>query len=314
MPAIVKARLFGSDLDTKGQDPSTLRNLVRRCALQRKAPIIHVYVVSAVTDARLQAVEFLFHRLPVCIWRLKHSDFFSSDNPVLEGTFASMGVDRVASLQAAVECYGAPTLVIDGGTTLAYTALDGQGAMLGGGLLAGVDMRLASLKNMTGQLPYICPKELMEDVNKRIAQTHTPPLLERFAKKSTHDSIVAGMLYEMADTLVGIVYRWKVELERRQESLSLKVTNQATNDGDTAPSLSSTSPRSSQAGGLYYAKLKQNKNHAVVVAGGDGSLICQLLCPGHSGIIAPTRGAEVLNSIRVVNEQNVRTRSGVFVL
>ena len=304
VPGVVQKRLFGYDEDhKKDRNPCwTAEQLLKRAA-SRRAPIIHVYVLSTTTHQRLQNVEFLFQKLPARIWKVQRSDFVSSDSSLLQGTYESMGLDRLAATRAAAEHYGTPTLVIDGGTALTYTALDRQGAFMGGGILAGVNMRLKALRELTGQLPYVSPKELMEAVERRLAPKKPLPPLKQFATESTSEHIMAGVLYELTDTLVGIIQQWKADAAAQLEEPG----DQAASDSDVEPPLL-TQAHSPQDNGKRKSRmtLKRNEELVVAIAGGDAPLLNHLLAPNHSGIIEPVRGAEVLNTVHVAKEMNVR--------
>jgi len=109
-----------------------LRN-VSETAARRDAPGISVFVVSS-NPAVEKKICFMFRDVPAKIFKLRNTDFFSPE----QGLYPTMGVDRAAALYGARVHYGMPALVIDGGTAMTYSAIDGKGNIVGGGISPGV--------------------------------------------------------------------------------------------------------------------------------------------------------------------------------
>lgn len=99
----------------------------------------------------------------------------------LGNMYPTLGIDRAIGAWQAVQMYGAPVLVIDGGTAISLTAIDRDstycGIFVGGAILAGRAMQLSSLHTYTAGLPHL---EL---------PTTTPPLWGQ----NTVDSIYTGI-------------------------------------------------------------------------------------------------------------------------
>jgi len=66
-----------------------------------------------------------------------------------------LGVDRALAAWAAWSRWRCPLLVVDGGTALSFTRVDGQGRFAGGRLLAGVALQWRALAAGTAALPQV---------------------------------------------------------------------------------------------------------------------------------------------------------------
>ena len=119
-------------------------------AAKRDAPGISIFVVSSNPDME-KKICHMFRDVPAKLYKLRNTDFF----PPEIGLYPTMGVDRVAALYGAKLHYGAPVLVIDGGTAMTYSVLDNNAQIIGGGISPGVKGRLQSLADYTGSLPII---------------------------------------------------------------------------------------------------------------------------------------------------------------
>ena len=119
-------------------------------AAKRDAPGISIFVVSSNPDME-KKICHMFRDVPAKLYKLRNTDFFPPEN----GLYPTMGVDRVAALYGAKLHYGAPVLVIDGGTAMTYSVLDNNAQIIGGGISPGVKVRLQSLADYTGSLPII---------------------------------------------------------------------------------------------------------------------------------------------------------------
>ncbi|GKY98354.1 hypothetical protein MPSEU_000793000 [Mayamaea pseudoterrestris] len=302
LPTIVEEWLFGSDFKKQKKPFTPLR--VAALAARRKQPTIHVYLLSTTTPQQVQTVQYMFQKLPARIWDLQRKDFMDGDG-ILRGAYDTLGLDRMAATRAAAELHGTPTLVIDGGTALTYTALDRKGAFWGGGILPGVNMRFVALHEQTGQLPLISPEELKEAVEQRVKSNHPLPPLQRFVKSNTKDCITAGILHELADCLVGIIHRWRSDMNNdnfvQDDENLLPDKREANLKDDNAYAADAPVPVEQK----QRAIANINKDLCIYVAGGDATLLSQLLNPDHSGIIEPpVRGASMLKDVQVMNVSN----------
>ncbi len=131
-------------------DKKASKNSISQAAARRDAPGISVFVVSS-NPRQEKKICHMFRDVPAKIFKLRNTDFFTAE----QGVYPTMGVDRCAALYGAKMHYGAPSLVIDGGTAMTYTMLDAEGVIQGGGISPGVKVRLQSLADYTGSLPNI---------------------------------------------------------------------------------------------------------------------------------------------------------------
>ncbi len=75
----------------------------------------------------------------------------------LRGMPPWLGLDRALAAWRAWTQQQGPVLVVDAGTCLSFTCVDGSGAFLGGRLSPGLALQLRSLGQGTAQLPLLAP-------------------------------------------------------------------------------------------------------------------------------------------------------------
>lgn len=113
------------------------------------------------------------------------------DRLPLTNQYSTLGIDRSLALLGAGDRYGWPTLVVDGGTALTFTA--GQdGAFWGGAILPGLSLQLRSLTRQTDALPAVSPPVTL------------PP---RWAT-NTPESMLSGVIYTLIASLRGYLQNW----------------------------------------------------------------------------------------------------------
>lgn len=71
----------------------------------------------------------------------------------LGGKYETLGCDRAVAAYGVRQHYGAPVLVIDGGTAWTLTAIDVHGVLRGGAILPGLALQYQSLHQGTAALP-----------------------------------------------------------------------------------------------------------------------------------------------------------------
>lgn len=111
------------------------------------------------------------------------------DNP------AEVGSDLIVAAVAAIADYGAPLLLVDMGTATTITAIDAEGAFVGGCICPGVKISMEALTGRTAQLPGISLDEP-----------------ERAIGKNTRDCMRSGILLGAAAMLDGLLERMEREL------------------------------------------------------------------------------------------------------
>ena len=70
----------------------------------------------------------------------------------LQKLYPTLGIDRALAVLGAGKTYGFPCLVIDAGTALTFTGVDGNHALVGGAILPGLRLQFRSLANETAAL------------------------------------------------------------------------------------------------------------------------------------------------------------------
>lgn len=111
------------------------------------------------------------------------------DNPALAGG------DLIVGAVAALAEYQPPLLVIDMGTAITITAIDGKGNFLGGSIFPGVKISAEALSGKTAQLPAIS----LEAPKKAIG-------------RNTVDCMRSGLMMGTAAMLDGMIQRMEEEL------------------------------------------------------------------------------------------------------
>ena len=112
----------------------------------------------------------------------------------LQRMYPTLGIDRALALWGAGITWGFPALVIDGGTALTFTGVDGDKCLLGGAILPGLGLQLSSLGQKTGQLPLLETSLI----------TTLPP---RFAM-NTSEAIQSGVIYTLLSGIKDFIEAW----------------------------------------------------------------------------------------------------------
>ncbi|MUG96226.1 pantothenate kinase, partial [Scytonema sp. UIC 10036] len=114
------------------------------------------------------------------------------DQIPLQGLYPTLGIDRALALWGAGENWGFPMLVLDAGTALTFTGADANKRLVGGAILPGLGLQLATLAEKTGQLPMV---EIQEQ------------LPQRFALK-TEEAMQSGVIYTLVAGIKDFVEAW----------------------------------------------------------------------------------------------------------
>ncbi len=112
----------------------------------------------------------------------------------LQGVYPTLGIDRALALWGAGKTWGFPMLVIDAGTALTFTGADANYKLVGGAILPGLGLQLATLATKTGQLPLVETRLI----------TSLPP---RFAL-NTQEAIQSGVIYTLLAGIKDFVEAW----------------------------------------------------------------------------------------------------------
>ncbi|MBE9032667.1 pantothenate kinase [filamentous cyanobacterium LEGE 11480] len=77
-----------------------------------------------------------------------------ADVPLLN-CYPTLGVDRALTLWGAMQTYGVPVLVIDGGTAMTFTGADAVHKLVGGAIFPGIRALFQTLNQATAGLPRL---------------------------------------------------------------------------------------------------------------------------------------------------------------
>ncbi len=216
-------------------------------AENRPCKQISVYLVSTNVD-QISYISRMWSSVPSRVIVLKGDDFFSK----ADGRYDTMGVDRLAVLRGAADLHGFPALVIDGGTATTYTAADAKGKIMGGGIGPGLQIKLRCMHEYTDALPLIGPQDALSRVKEATDRKKTLQIFSR----DTKDAMMASVLGEYAANYNSIIQAWL----HKVGPAKLSSTNQ-------------NNPK------------VENRKRAVMITGGDGEILSQLLQSNHGGII-----------------------------
>jgi type III pantothenate kinase len=96
------------------------------------------------------------------------------DNIPIKAIYPTFGIDRALALLGAGNFFGFPVMVIDAGTALTFTSADNNKSLIGGAILPGLGLQLATLATRTGQLPNV---KIPEQLPPRLAM-NTPEAMQ----------------------------------------------------------------------------------------------------------------------------------------
>jgi type III pantothenate kinase len=81
----------------------------------------------------------------------------------LGNVYPTLGIDRALALWGAIQIYGAPVLVVDGGTALTFTGADGDRNLVGGAIVPGLRSLFQTLNRSTAELPQVESVAMLPD-------------------------------------------------------------------------------------------------------------------------------------------------------
>ena len=110
----------------------------------------------------------------------------------LKNLYSTMGIDRAVAVLGAGETYGYPCLVIDGGTALTFTGVDGEQNLIGGAILPGLRSQFTSLHQKTAALPSVS----------------LPPSLPNRWASDTEEAIASGVIYTVIAGIQSFIVDW----------------------------------------------------------------------------------------------------------
>jgi type III pantothenate kinase len=110
----------------------------------------------------------------------------------LSNLYPTLGIDRALAAYGAGQQYGYPVLIIDGGTALTLTGIDGGRRLVGGAICPGLGLQLQSLNVGTAALP----------------QLQIPTSLPHRWAQDTPSAIMSGVLYGSIAGLQDFIQDW----------------------------------------------------------------------------------------------------------
>ena len=109
---------------------------------------------------RIAIASVVPNLITTCHYR-ENAQIITTEDVPLKGLYASMGCDRALAAFGAGECYGYPILVIDAGTAITLTGIDGDKNFVGGAIMAGLRSQFATLQENTAALPHLSIPEIL---------------------------------------------------------------------------------------------------------------------------------------------------------
>jgi pantothenate kinase type III len=179
---------------------------------------VSIYIVSTNT---VQNAYFgrLFKPIPSRIFLMKESDFFSEQE--CGDTYEGIGIDRLAVLRGAIIKYGTPTLVIDAGSVLSYIAADVHGAVVGGGMTPGLQMRLDFFSEKMKDLPPFDIAKITRDVSEESRMNGKSHAVEIFSTNMKHQ-VINGMKNEVVSGIRSVIQAWLDKIVKGKQKRKAK--------------------------------------------------------------------------------------------
>lgn len=152
--------------------------------------VVVASVVPAMTEVYREMADRYFAFPPVVVEPgVRTGLSMRVDNP------REIGADRIVNALAAVELYGAPSIVVDFGTATSFEAIDRDGAFVGGAIAPGIRVSTEALSEKAARLPKV--------------ETLRPTSA---IGRSTVAAVQSGIVYGFAGQVDAIVRRLSSEL------------------------------------------------------------------------------------------------------
>jgi type III pantothenate kinase len=145
-----------------------------------------------ISQVSIYLISVVPHQTTIWEQLLQVKQITLADIPLFN-LYPTLGIDRALAILGAGERYGYPVLVVDGGTALTITGVDGDRNLFGGAIIPGLRLQLNSLSMGTAELPQVkLPNQL-------------PP---RWAN-NTQDAIASGVLYPICAGIEAFIDDWE---------------------------------------------------------------------------------------------------------
>ena len=188
----VEARLATDLLKTSDQYWLDIKNILSLYQVERSQieGTIISSVVPPVLNSCKTAVQKLTGRTPMIVGPgIRTGLNILMENP------NQVGSDLIAAAGAAVHQYPAPLIIVDMGTATTMTAIDKNGAYVGGCICPGVKLSAEALSSRTAQLPAISVEQPRRAIG-----------------KNTVEAMRSGVMLGAACMLDGMIERMEQEL------------------------------------------------------------------------------------------------------
>jgi pantothenate kinase type III len=276
LPPVVCNYIFGNDqsFSFEAAKHNLLSEAKSTINFTKEKALLRIYIVSSSMEQTRLLQEQWQRTCPCIVHVLQNSTFCLPSQQNILPYYEGMGTDRVAAVTGARFLYGLPTLVFDAGTALTYTALDGNGNILGGGIGAGIQLSLTSLHKATsGNLPHI---SLIEQQQKQQFECN-------LFETNTRGAILTATLEQTLTWVRQVIAGWLHLVGERQNQHSIASVSSTTDVRTVAEYVSSIISGDGK-------QHKCNNDRNVVFTGGDGTLIQTLLTKRMSSISRPNCG------------------------
>ena len=254
LPDIARKVVFGPDNIDHGTKQTALEK-----SLSRSAILLTIYLISTNSD-HADGVAWLFSEIPCRLHVLQPNDFFTEE----EGRYETMGMDRLACMRAAGKIWGFPALVIDGGTSLTYTACDRKGHVVGGGITVGLLAKFRALAAHSSKAPGMVgvrdPEQMLKAVDSVLSKDE--PL--GFFARNTEDAVISSFLKETAFHLREVIKKYLDDIYSKE---SIEVGKGVTGDGGAPANVNVSQPQSHP----------NNTVPTIILTGGDATILESLL-------------------------------------
>lgn len=168
------------------QASETAASLAQQPWWSRLSPEVPLVVASVVPQQWQRLQQYLPPKTPI---------YNLSRLPLpLGGVYPGFGIDRGLAALGAGQRWGFPLLLIDGGTALTFTGIDGEKSLVGGAILPGLALQQRALVQGTA---------LTDETD--MMGTDLPP---RWALE-TGEAIRSGILYTLLAGVEQSIHQWQ---------------------------------------------------------------------------------------------------------
>jgi len=230
---------------------------------------ITVYILST-KQRDLDFISKLFSYIPCRLFLMKSHDFFTkyerADN-------LNIKIKRLAALRGAANMKGFPSIVLDAGDDMTYTAADSKGCVIGGAISPGLPARLNSIN----QKSKVTEDQLYQMLEGASSNKKPLPIFSNI----NDESVVATLLSEVSNSARYTIKIWE--------------------EHDVPEEMSDGLKRKAST----YCKVNAEKE--VMVTGKNRGLLHNLLLEKHGGLIQSPSSSEAIDAIKNTSKKTLIT-------